>query len=216
MILVLLGDQLKLLKHVVTKRSTTERTRDALIIRDLSGDPPLHTLGVHVLAAAVATVCQVMLLFHGVEADAALFVFFEVHSLHLNTLLRTTHRIPHALLAPLRLLQHHFVRCLAHPSLRIHLVPIQIVRDGLISPLQNRGHLAVQVAVLPEHWILGLHSEDLEERVHRVCTVHGVILGATVLSRAAAGACDFRAYSYFEFLLLFILECQHCGTIFID
>lgn len=166
-ILVLLRYQLQFLDYILRQGSSTQRARDALIVGDLGSDPPLHTLRVHVLAAAVCAVRQIVLLFHGVEADAALLAFLKLHSLCLGPhLFKQIGVIRRRLLVPLRMLLHHFLSGLAHATMGVHLISVEVMGYGSVTLIEYRRYLLVKVAVLPEQRILRLDPENLQQGIH--------------------------------------------------
>ena len=104
----------------------------------------------HVFAAAVGAVSQIMLLIHNIEADAALFIFFERDTLHLSPhLINKFSMINSRLLIFLRLLNHNFLSCFANTTVGVDLVAVEFAGDCLIPHIQNLGYLCIKVTILP-------------------------------------------------------------------
>lgn len=169
----------------------------------------------HVLAAAISAVREVVLLFHDIKAHTALLILLQSHPLRLGAhFLGQIGVIRRGLLVLFCLLEHHFLGCFSDAAVCIDLIPIKIIRNGSIALVKNLVDLFVKVTVLPKQRILRLDPENLQQCVNTVHAMHSIIgVGpAPNLARAR----DLRPNCDLELLQLLILESQHRGPTLID
>ena len=95
---------------------------------------------------------------------------------------------------------------LSDATLSMYRIPIHVIDNGPIAPLQDLLDFTIQKAQLPDKWVRCRYAENLEHSEYG--------MNAMFLKTSTARALDLRTNHYLELLLPFVFKRKHRWPIF--